>query len=119
MPVIRVADRPASPVPAGVRTSVQVLIGSDEAPHFLMRRFQIDAGGHMPPHTNSVEHEQYVLEGRAEIRIGDETHVASAGDVVFIPAGVPHAYRTLGDEAFAFLCLVPKQPDEVELVEDA
>ncbi len=52
-------------VEAGEKTSMQVLIGSNEGPHFAMRRFCIEPGGSMPCHTNTVEHEQFVLRGRA------------------------------------------------------
>ncbi len=70
----------------------------------------------MPTHTNAVEHEQYVLRGKATIWIGDETHQVSADDVVFIPAGVPHGYRAEGDEPFEFLCVVPNAEDHIEIL---
>ena len=41
----------------------------------------------MPRHTNTVEHEQYVLRGHACIGIGEETYEVKTGDVVFIPEG--------------------------------
>ena len=55
----------------------------------------------MPNHTNTVEHEQYVLQGAATIGIGDEEFQVKAGDVVYIPAGVPHWYRSEGEEQAA------------------
>jgi len=70
----------------------------------------------MPNHTNSVEHEQYVLKGAAEVGIGPEVYRVSEGDVVFIPANIPHWYRTVGDEPFRFLCLIPNQPDSIRIV---
>ena len=114
--VKHVSDLREEPVPAGVATTRQVLISSDEAPHFAMRRFAIAPGGSMPLHTNTVEHEQYVLRGRARVRIGASVHDVEPGSVVLIPAGVPHDYVTLGDEPFEFLCLVPNAPDRIEIV---
>jgi len=111
-------DIAKAPVPAGRKTSIQVLIPPDHAPHFAMRCFTIEPGGGMPNHTNSVEHEQYVLGGEAEVGIGGEVRRVRAGDVVFIPAGVPHWYTTVGETPFQFLCLVPNQPDTIELVTD-
>ena len=105
-------------VEAGVKTSIQVLISPETAPNFAMRCFTIEPGGGMPNHTNTVEHEQYVLGGSAQVGIGDEVHRVKAGDVVFIPAGVPHWYKTEGDEAFRFLCLVPNQPDTIEMIKE-
>ncbi|MDP6779270.1 MAG: cupin domain-containing protein [Candidatus Latescibacteria bacterium] len=116
MSIKNVADVPIEPVEAGTATSRQVLIGPDEGPNFAMRRFILEPGGSMPAHTNTVEHEQYVLRGCAEIAIGEDTHRVAAGDVVFIPANVPHWYRVGGDEPFEFLCIVPNLPDTIELV---
>jgi len=116
--VRRVDDLPREPVAAGTGTERQVLIGDDVGPNFQMRRFIMQPGGGMPRHTNTVEHEQYVLRGAAEIGIGDEIFEVTAGDVVFIPAGVPHWYRAAGDEAFEFLCMVPNRPDRIDLVSD-
>lgn len=108
----------SEPVSVGSGTTKQVLIGPDEAPNFALRRFMIEAGGGMPRHTNAVEHEQYVLSGRATIGIGEEQIAVRTGDVIYIPAGVPHSYRTEGDEPFRFLCVVPNAPDRIELLED-
>jgi len=116
---VRNADTfPAADVTAGTATRRQVLIGPDQGPNFAMRRFIMEPGGGMPMHTNEVEHEQYVLRGSAEIRIGDETHHVKTGDVVFIPSGIPHSYvADDGDEPFEFLCVVPNRPDQIRLVD--
>lgn len=106
----------AIPQKAGKGVSMQMLLSLAEVPNFAMRCFTIDAGGFMPHHTNTVEHEQYVLSGRARVKCGDETFEASAGDVLFIPAGVAHSYETIGDEAYVFLCLIPKGEDCIEMV---
>ena len=114
---VRHADDVArDPVTAGTGTTRQVLIGPDEGPNFALRRFIMEPGGGMPAHTNTVEHEQYVLRGRATIGIGDEEIQVRAGNVVFIPAGTPHWYRAEGDEPFEFLCVVPNKEDRIEIV---
>ena len=114
--------KPATSVPqravkAGQNTLFQVLIGPDEGPNFAMRRFTMQPGGGMPAHTNAVEHEQYVLRGRARVGIGDRVFEVKQDDVVYIPAGVPHWYRAEGEEPFVFLCVVPNRPDRIEIVE--
>lgn len=115
--VRRAEDVPWTDVSAGTATRTQVLLGTqDGMPHFAMRRFRMEAGGGMPLHTNAVEHEQYVLRGRADVRIGDRTHGVSAGDVVFIPAGAPHSY-VVTEGPFEFLCMVPNVPDEIRILE--
>ena len=114
---IRHADAvPAEVVSAGTGTTRQVLIGPEVGPNFALRRFLMEPGGGIPKHTNTVEHEQYVLTGRAKLGIGDEVREVRAGDVVFIPAGTPHWYEVLGSERFEFLCVVPNLPDRMEMV---
>ena len=118
MTVKHARNIPRVTVTVGTHTERQVLIGPDEAPHFAMRRFIMEPGGGMPAHTNTVEHEQYVLRGRAKIGIGDEVVEVEEDDVVFIPAGTPHWYRAEGDEPFEFICVVPNRPDEIQLLDE-
>lgn len=118
MPVKSSREVPFQPVKVGEKATFQVLIASEEAPHFAMRRFVLAPGGHIPAHTNTVEHEQYILRGRARLGIGEQTYEVGAGDVVFIPQGVPHWYRNEGAEDFEFLCLIPNQEDRMTLVEE-
>jgi quercetin dioxygenase-like cupin family protein len=110
-------DIEAKTVEAGTGTTKQVLISAEEGPHFSMRRFVMRPGGGMPKHTNLIEHEQYVLGGRAEIGIGEEVFEVRNEDVVFIPAGIPHWYKNVGQAPFGFLCLVPNKPDTLTLIE--
>ncbi len=117
--VVKIADAiELNEVPAGHATRTHVLLGPDDgAPHFAMRRFVMGRGGGMPRHTNTVEHEQYVLRGRASIGIGEELHQVGPGHVVYIPAGVPHHYEVL-EAPFEFLCMVPNGPDTIEVLDD-
>ena len=117
-PFVSPADAlPANEVKAGTATNMQVLVGPDTgAPNFALRRFIMGAGGGMPLHTNEVEHEQYVLRGRARIRIGDTVHEVAPDHTLYIPAGVPHSYEVL-EAPFEFLCVVPNRPDRIRLVE--
>ncbi len=106
---------PLEKVSAGSATQMQVLIGpQDGAPHFAMRRFVMEKDGGIPVHTNKVEHEQYVLRGRAEVGIGNDVHQVRTGDVLFIPAGAPHYYKVI-EAPFEFLCMVPSIPDKIEM----
>jgi quercetin dioxygenase-like cupin family protein len=117
-PVVKKADAVEKvEVKAGSATQTQVLIGEqDAAPNFAMRRFIMGPGGGMPTHTNTVEHEQYVLKGRATVGIGNETHEVEAGDVLLIPALAPHYYKVV-EAPFEFLCLVPNAPDKITILE--
>ncbi|MCH6258436.1 cupin domain-containing protein [Puniceicoccaceae bacterium K14] len=104
-------------VGAGEKTYRSVLIGSDDAPNFALRRFVMEPGGGMPNHTNSVEHEQYILKGAAEVGIGEDVYSVKEGDVVFIPEGVPHWYKADAKLGFEFLCIVPNKTDTIEILD--
>src|SRR5512145_1429095 len=117
MPVKHSTDVEMKNVAAGKDTTIQVLISAQEGPNFAMRKFSIQPGGGMPRHTNTVEHEQYVLRGEATITIGEEMHRVKAGDIVFIPKGVVHSYQNTGEEPFEFLCMIPNKEDKITIVD--
>ena len=112
------ADLGWKEISAGRQARSQVLLGPDDGtPNFAMRRFRMETGGGMPLHTNAVEHEQYVLRGRAKIRVGERTYDVGPDDVLFIPAGVPHNYQVV-EGPFEFLCMVPNLPDKIEILDE-
>lgn len=119
MSVKHSTDVEAKNVAAGKDTVIQVLISSQEGPNFALRKFSMQRGGGMPRHTNTLEHEQYVLRGEATITIGDETHNVKAGDVVFIPEGAIHSYQNTGEEPFEFLCIIPNKEDKIAIVDES
>ncbi len=111
------AEVPRHEVAAGEATETQLLLGAEDgAPNFAMRRFTMGAGGGMPRHTNTVEHEQFVLRGRARVTIGDRVHEVVAEDVLYIPAGVPHSYDVI-EAPFEFLCMVPNGDDRIRILD--
>jgi len=85
------------------------LIGASEgAPNFATRRFVLEPGARIPAHRHpDIEHEQYVVSGEITLGLGDESELARAGDVVFIPAETVHWYENRTDEPAEFLCTVP------------
>jgi quercetin dioxygenase-like cupin family protein len=118
MRVKHASDVETEAVKGGNKTTIQVLISSEEGPNFAMRRFVIQRGGGMPVHTNTVEHEQFVLRGHACIGINNQIYQVNAGDVVFIPEGAPHWYQNNGEEDFEFLCVIPNKKDNLRIVAD-
>ncbi|WP_024955413.1 cupin domain-containing protein [Sulfurospirillum arcachonense] len=105
----------STPIEAGSGASMQMLISPEDAPNFAMRKFTIKAGGFMPYHTNTVEHEQYVIKGTAKVNIAGKESIVKKDDVIFIPAGVAHSYHIEGNEDYEFLCLVPNKTDKIEM----
>jgi quercetin dioxygenase-like cupin family protein len=58
---------------------------------------QVPVGGGLPPHIHHVEDEiLYVLDGEIAGRCGAQPLRAGQGSTVFLPRGVPHAWRAEG-----------------------
>ncbi len=52
--------------------------------------FAFAAGQELGEHSTPFEALIYIVEGEAEIGIGDDLHTADAGDLLRLPAEVPH-----------------------------
>lgn len=115
--ILSASEVEATPIGVADGTFMQTLIPATVAPDFSMRRFTIKAWGSMPNHTNTVEHEQYVLSGSAEVGIGNKLYRLKKDDALFIPAGVPHWYKASADEDYIFICLIPNKEDNIALVD--
>jgi quercetin dioxygenase-like cupin family protein len=55
--------------------------------------FAFDAGQGLSEHTAPFDALVYLLDGEAEVTIGGKPIVAKAGDMVMMPANVPHALK--------------------------
>jgi quercetin dioxygenase-like cupin family protein len=60
--------------------------------------FELEPGHRLGTHTDSAEENLLVLEGEAEVSLGDEQGRISAGEIAVVPAMVPHGLRNVGDE---------------------
>jgi mannose-6-phosphate isomerase-like protein (cupin superfamily) len=63
--------------------------------------------GYSPPlHVHHDEHEAfYVLEGELEIVCGGEQFLATAGAFAFLPSGIAHTFRVLGERPARMLTI--------------
>lgn len=116
--VVRGEDAEYELVDAADGLAKAVLVGEDRAPNFAMRRFELRAGAAVPPHTNEVEHVQYVLAGEYTVTVAGEAHAVEPGDSLYIPAGAVHSYANDGDREGAFLCVVPHGEDDIRLLDE-
>jgi quercetin dioxygenase-like cupin family protein len=90
---------------AGTR---QVLIGpADPAPNFAMRYFELAPGTTSSLDSHPHDHGVYVLHGRGRVKLGEEVHALSPGDVVYISPNESHCFEADADVALGFLCVVP------------
>ncbi|MHC4917760.1 MAG: cupin domain-containing protein [Planctomycetota bacterium] len=90
--------------------NVRWLISEDDgAPHFYMRRFEVEPGGRTPHHSHAWEHEVYVLEGKGTLHCEGGEYPFEPDDVIFLAPGEKHYFAADGSTGAVFLCLIPRQ----------
>jgi quercetin dioxygenase-like cupin family protein len=60
--------------------------------------FELEPGHRLGTHTDSAEEILLILEGTAEVSLGDEEGRLSAGEMALVPAMVPHGLRNVSEE---------------------
>jgi len=60
--------------------------------------FELEPGHRLGTHTDSAEEILLILQGTAEVSLGDEQGRLSAGEMAVVPAMVPHGLRNVGEE---------------------
>ncbi|WP_168205659.1 cupin domain-containing protein [Georgenia yuyongxinii] len=68
---------------------------------------------HRHPHSCEV---MFVAQGDGRFWEGDTVHQVRAGDVLFVPTGVPHATVCVGDTDIVLACFFPRRdlPSNIE-----
>jgi len=64
-----------------------------KGPTGTLTLFAFDAGQELSEHTAPFDAWVQVIEGAADLTIGGETVRAEAGQIVKMPAGIPHAVK--------------------------
>jgi quercetin dioxygenase-like cupin family protein len=70
--------------------------------------FAFDAGQGLSEHTAPFDAVVQVVDGNADIRIGDQSHTVSAGQMLIMPAHVPHALHA--QQRFKMLLTMIRKP---------
>lgn len=80
--------------------SVTVKISKQEAEgNYYVFELITPPGLGIPPHVHDREDEFiFVVEGEFEIMLGNKKYVAKAGDEVFCPRHIPHAFQNIGSK---------------------
>ena len=100
--------------PGAAGVTIQWLLDETRgAPHFAMRRFVIEPGGHTPFHRHDWEHEVFVLSGHGVLVSADDETELAAGHATLVAPNEDHQFRAAPDSHFEFLCLVPNGPATV------
>jgi quercetin dioxygenase-like cupin family protein len=100
-------------VPNPLGAAIEFKARADETAGAITAFESAVAPGEGPPlHVHAVENEVlYFLEGRFRLRIDDTVRDAPSGSFAFIPKGVPHTWRNVGDAPGRFLAMfMPAAP---------
>jgi len=66
--------------------------------------FAFDAGQGLSEHTAPFNALVYILDGKAEVTVSGVSHQVSAGEIILLPAGEPHALQA--QERFKMLLIM-------------
>jgi quercetin dioxygenase-like cupin family protein len=88
----------------------KIIIGpQDGKPNYFIRYFRVEPGGNTSLDQHEHDHGVYIIHGRAEVLLGDETVEVEPQDIVYIPGNEIHQFRVIGEEPLGFLCVVPRK----------
>ncbi len=106
-------------VDKGEKVFIQRLVTDSEgAENCFMRKFTMKPGAFMPLHEHEeTDHVQYILKGKMEVELGDETNVAEEGDIQYISSDLEHSYKNPYDDEVVFLCIVPAGDIKTTMIE--
>ena len=91
------------------KTTIQWFRRAEEATHFMLRRFELDANGFIGLHQHPEEHQMYVLKGPI-ILLDKENHETKveSDEFCYMPPNEIHGYRNPNKFPVSFLCGIPK-----------
>jgi len=94
------------------RRRTQGLVGANhpiQAQGFCMGHVTLDPqGGQVPWHNQESEEVYFIIEGTAEMCLGEERQILTSGQMVFIPPTVFHQLTNIGDTPLRMMyCYAP------------
>ena len=90
--------------------TVRDIITKEEAPHFVMRLFEVESGSATAPHAHWWEHEVFVLSGYGTVVGEHEKAAIQEGSVIYIPPEERHHFVNNGSDPLRYLLLNPLYP---------
>ncbi|AFZ34299.1 Cupin 2 conserved barrel domain protein [Stanieria cyanosphaera PCC 7437] len=94
---------------AGDGTRLRELLHPDKQPielRYSLAHAIVPVGQTSIPHALTTSEVYYLLSGKGEMHIEDETQLVEAGDAVYIPPNAKQYIHNCGDEPLIFICIV-------------
>jgi quercetin dioxygenase-like cupin family protein len=85
-----------------------VITDKEGAPHFAMRVFEFEPGGHTSLHQHPEEHEIFILEGEVTaVNDQGEEFRLEPGHTLYIPPHELHQLKNSSGRELKIICLIP------------
>ena len=94
---------------AGDSTLLRELLHPDKQPlnlRYSLAHATLPVGETSDPHVLKTSEVYYILAGKGEMHIDDETQMVSAGDAVYIPPNAKQYIHSCGSAPLVFLAIV-------------
>lgn len=75
----------------------------------MLVRFELKKGALIPKHHHPNEQITYILSGRVKVTMDGDDHIVKSGEVLIIPANVPHSFEALEDTIDIDVFAPPRQ----------
>ena len=78
-------------------------------PSMSMGMYHLSAGGVDPQSPHTEDEVYYVVNGRAQIQVGEQDRSVSAGSIVFVAASVPHRFHHIEADLTVLVFFAPAE----------
>ncbi len=95
----------------GTRTDKHFKATLFRGKHILLGINCLEPGQVQPLHDHADQDKAYiVMEGHGYFTVGDDTHEAGPGEIVWAPAGHPHGVANRGTDRLSILVVISPPP---------
>ncbi len=78
-------------------------------PSISLGIYKLAAGAQDPQKPHNEDEIYYVLEGRGQIRVGEEDQPVQPGSIVFVPAHAPHHFHSITEDLTLLVFFAPAE----------
>ena len=93
------------PIVKTTETATQTIVGAEHGATISLILDHSEAGNGPRLHRHPYDETWVVIAGDILFEAGEERHTAGPGDVVIVPASVPHKFTNQGPERASRVCI--------------
>ena len=76
---------------------------------YVMRLFEVEAGGFSPQHSHPWPHIVYVLSGTGNLYFDGQNYEIKSGSFAYVTENKEHQLSNKGSDKLSFICIVPSE----------